>query len=547
MHKYPLRVLFWESTLKCNAYCQFCGSKCGDVTNLDELSKEEICCVFKQIAERYDAAQIMINVSGGEPLMRKDLIETMQYAVSLGYHWGLVTNGMLLNADMITKLKKAELKTISISIDGMYETHDSLRGVKNGLATVIRNLHLLSVANFLETVMITTVVSKRNIDELDKIKELLKTLPVDIWRVCPVDPIGRAEDNNALLLDKEQIQQVYDYITQFRREQLPFQITTSCSHYLGKYEFKTRPFPFQCNAGKTVGSILANGDIFVCPNVPKIPELIQGNVKIDNFVDVWEKRFEFFRSTERRRIGRCAKCKFYSDCKADSLHTWNFAESQPNFCMLDYDLVPVSDANDCEKKSFSTVIQEIKNNHGTLSDAWVKAQSLSKDIVVISPSALKAILAYFDWGTTNQSIEKICALMGHIYYNSERDKESFIVCVEDIVCIEVSTATSDTLLIDCHIEEQVTDCLAKKQTHLIHIGYIHSHPNDLDIAMSLGDFTWHRTLYENDWKKALTIIINPQKQHIAAYAGPAANHVELHLLGYKECQESNPDDVASVR
>ena len=82
-----------------------------------------------------------------------------------------------------------------------------------------------------------------------------------------------------------------------------------------------------------------------------------------------------------------------------------------------------------------------------------------------------------------------------------------------------------------------------KTDSIINIGFIHSHPNELEIAMSLGDFQWHRRLYEKDWKKALTIILNPQKKHIAAYAGPAANHVELHLLGYTDCESGmNEDD-----
>ena len=52
--------------------------------------------------------------------------------------------------------------------------------------------------------------------------------------------------------------------------------------------------------------------------------------------------------------------------------------------------------------------------------------------------------------------------------------------------------------------------------------------------MSKGDYTFHMKLYVDDWRKALNIIINPQKKHIATYAGSAANHVELHLLGYDE-------------
>ena len=540
MTTFPLRVLFWEATLRCNAYCEFCGSKCGDVSYADELSSNEICHAFKQIAERYDASQIMINVSGGEPLMRDDLIEIMTYADSLGYRWGLVTNGLLLNNNLIDSLKSTHLSTISISIDGLSNTHDSIRRVKGGLDTVIGNLHLLSDANFLETIMITTVVSKRNIDELDKIKELLKSVPINIWRVCPVDPIGRAVENNQLLLDKKQMREVYDYIAHSRKEELPFQVTTSCSHYLGEYEFKTRPYFFQCNSGKTVGSILANGDIFVCPNVPKQKELIQGNIRLDNFVDVWENGFQFFRDNESRHIGRCSKCKYYSSCKSDSLHTWDYEKQEPSFCFLDYGFEPINNSKELEKTDFSSIIREIKSNRANLSDAWTRAQSLSKDIVIISPTALQAIFAYFEWGSKEQSVEKMCALMGRIYRNSDIDEEAFLVCVDDIVSVVIPNTTSDTLIIDKTIEEQVSDYLLHNSESKLHIGYIHSHPNDLEISMSLGDYSWHKYLFEKDWIKALTIILNPQRKQIAAYTGPAANHVELHLLGY-HCVSSAGD------
>lgn len=538
-NKFPLRILFWESTLRCNAYCEFCGSRCGDIDCSNELSKEEICCVFRQIAERYDASQIMINVSGGEPLMRHDLIEIMQYAVSLGFNWGLVTNGMLLNEEIIYKLKQTDLKTISISIDGLHETHDYIRGVKCGFETVIHNINLLTEANFLETIMITTVVSKKNITELNSIKELLKTLSIHSWRICPVDPIGRANNDSELLLNKEQIHYVYDYIRHCRHEYLPYAVTTSCSHYLGKYEFEVRSFPFQCNAGKTVGSILANGDIFVCSNVPKIPELIQGNVKTDNFADIWENGFSYFRKPENRCQGKCAKCQHYILCQGDSLHTWDFERNEPLFCMADYELEPLTLSGYCKSRSFDSIIQDIKKDKNQISDACVKAQSLSKDVVIITPGALKSIFEYFDWGSSERSVEKMCALMGHIYRNSEIDDEAFIVCVENVIHISATDSTEKILVIDNKIEEQMIEHIDSGESTLVNIGFIHSHPNELEIAMSLGDFQWHRQLYEKDWRKALTVILNPQKNHIAAYTGPTANHVELHLIGYQEYEKSH--------
>ena len=527
--KYPLRILLWESTLRCNAYCEFCGSRCGDASCCDELSKNEICRVFEIIADKYDASQIMINVTGGEPLMRNDIAEIMQYANSLGYTWGLVTNGMLLTADIIKSLKQAGMKTVSISIDGLFETHDSLRGVKGGLKAVVQGLRLLSQTDFLETIMITTVVSQKNINELDAIKKLLLTLPINIWRICPVDPIGRAENDDALLLDKAQMRWLFDYIDKCRHEYLPFKVTTSCSHYLGEYEFKTRSFPFECNAGRSIASILSNGDIFVCPNVPRHKQLIQGNVRFDDFVEVWENRFKYFRDNDSRHKGQCSDCLYYSSCRADSMHTWDYINERPLFCMKEYGLEPGSAAEELEKTTLSAVIGVLKGNHETITDAWVKAQSLSKDVVVIAPPAVKNILKFFNWGTDRRSAEQICALIGRIYRNSEVNEEAFIVCVDEVLPLEPCLASDDTLIADEQLENQVIS-----KSGVTHIGYIHSHPNELEISMSLGDYKWHRKLYDDDWKKALTIIINPQKKHIAAYAGPAADHVELHMIGYSE-------------
>ncbi len=536
IRRYPLRILLWESTQKCNAYCEFCGSRCGDTNISNELTKDEICHAWKQIADRYDATQIMINVTGGEPLMRYDLIEIMQYAVSLGFRWGLVTNGILLHENTIRKLKDAELKTVSISIDGLHETHDALRGVKGGLKAVIHNVHLLAQADFLETIMITTVVSRKNIAELDQIKELLKTLPIHIWRICPVDPIGRAANDNTLVLAPEQMQQVYEYIEHCQQEQLPFSVITSCSHYLGRYEFLVRSFPFQCSAGKTSGCILANGDIFVCPNVPRLPYLIQGNIRTDHFVDIWENGFQYFRDPENRHKGRCKTCQHFSQCQGDSLHTWDFQNAAPHFCMLDYNLEATA-LHQAPERTFDDVILEIKNGKAKISDAWVKAQSLSKDVVILTPHATQQLLAYFHWSESARSKEQICASMGHIYRNSEMKEESFIVCVHEILNLEATVATETQLAADEQLEMQLHQRLSQKQLSLAHIGYVHSHPNELEISMSTEDFKWHRKRYEQDWKASLTMILNPQRKQIAAYAGPAAVHVELHLIGYQECSD----------
>ena len=94
--------LFWETTLKCNAKCKHCGSHAGeDYPIKDELTTEEIKNALQQIANKYDATKILLNITGGEPLLRKDLFDVMNFAKNLGYRWGMTTNGILINDAII--------------------------------------------------------------------------------------------------------------------------------------------------------------------------------------------------------------------------------------------------------------------------------------------------------------------------------------------------------------------------------------------------------------------------------------------------------------
>ena len=162
---HTLKDLFWECTLTCNAKCKHCGSNAESKKYENELSTEEIKNAFKQIAEDMDASKILINVTGGEPLVREDLFEVMEYATNeLGFKWGMTTNGILLNDKNIKKLKKSNMETISISIDGLEETHDSFRGVPGSYKIITNNIKKLKDANFVKYIQVTTVFHKQNIN-----------------------------------------------------------------------------------------------------------------------------------------------------------------------------------------------------------------------------------------------------------------------------------------------------------------------------------------------------------------------------------------------
>ena len=330
-----LKDLFLEVTLKCNARCEHCGSSCGDTILKDEISAKSLKKTLKDISEKYNANEILLNITGGEPLVRKDLFDIMKYASSLGFRWGMTTNGMLINDEIINKMIETNMETISISLDGLKKTHESFRKVPNSFDKIINNIKKLQQIPSIKIVQVTTVANKKNIRELEDIYKLMKELKIVSWRVINVDPIGRAKNNNDILLNKDDYKYLFNFIKEKRKENL-MKVEYGCSHYLGiDLEKEIRDTYFLCTAGLYVASILSNGDIFICPDVERRKEFIQGNIKTDNFVDVWENRFKIFRIENRTKCSKCKKCSSWKYCLGDSFHTFNFDERRPNFCIKD--------------------------------------------------------------------------------------------------------------------------------------------------------------------------------------------------------------------
>ena len=332
LETHPLIDLFWECTLSCNAKCKHCGSSAQAKIYEDELTTQEIKATFKSISEKMDAKSILINVTGGEPLVRKDLCDVMEYATSLGFNWGMTTNGILLNKENIEKLKKANMETISVSVDGLEKTHDEFRGVPGSYNIILDNIEKLKNANFLSHIQITTVCHKRNIGELEEMYKKFSSMGIDSWRLMPMDPIGRAKENKELLLDGDELRKLLDFIKE-KNLTGKLELTYGCPGFLGfDYEYEARKTIFNCRTGISVGSILYNGDIYVCPNVPRVKNLIQGNVRKDDFAYVWNNKFEYFRDINRMSCEDCKKCENWDICLGGSMHTWNFEEKKQNIC-----------------------------------------------------------------------------------------------------------------------------------------------------------------------------------------------------------------------
>ena len=116
--KHPLRQLFWESTLRCNMKCRHCGSDCKVSSMQPDMPFDDFQKVLKRIKEKYDSHKVMIVVTGGEPLMRKDIVQCGRAIYDMEFPWGIVSNGLLMPPKKIDELLGAGLHSATISLDG---------------------------------------------------------------------------------------------------------------------------------------------------------------------------------------------------------------------------------------------------------------------------------------------------------------------------------------------------------------------------------------------------------------------------------------------
>ena len=316
IREHPLTTLFWECTLRCNLKCRHCGSDCHVTSALKDMPLEDFLPVLKSIARETDPHNVMINVTGGEPLVRKDLETCGKAFYELGFPWGIVTNGRGLTPERYKSLLQSGIRAITVSLDGIGDTHDWMRGVPGTYPLALKAIRMVAASGEVEYDVVTCV-NKRSYKELEQIKELLIGSGVKAWRLFTVFPVGRAAQDPELRLSGDEFRGTMDFIRRTRKEGR-ISVSYGCEGFLGKYEGEVRDHFFMCHAGVTVGSVLADGSISACPSIRA--DYSPGNIYQDDFMDVWEHRYGPYRDRSWMKKDACASCKYWKYCRGGGMH-----------------------------------------------------------------------------------------------------------------------------------------------------------------------------------------------------------------------------------
>ena len=298
--------LTWELTYACNLQCVHCLSSSGQ-RDPRELSTTEAKRVLDELR---DLQVFYINIGGGEPMVRRDFFELVEYSVASGIGVKFSTNGAFIDADKARRLASMDYLDIQISLDGADAvTNDEIRGV-GSYDTARRAMDNLAAADF-GPFKISVVATRQNVPQLDRFKALADSYGAQL-RLTRLRPSGRGVDSwNDLHPTNEQQREIYHWLLANGEHVL----TGDSFFHLNALGPEQLPGLNMCGAGRVVCLIDPIGDVYACPFVIH-DEFLAGNVRDPGgFSRVWKQSDLFTSLREPQSAGACVSCGSFDACQ----------------------------------------------------------------------------------------------------------------------------------------------------------------------------------------------------------------------------------------
>lgn len=189
-HKNPF-IVIWELTRACELKCLHCRAEAQHHRHPHELTFDEGKNLIHSI---YEMDNPMLVFTGGDPLMRPDMFDIVDYAVKKGVRVSITPSATPnVTKEIIQKAKEVGLSRWAFSLDGPTASiHDHFRGTKGSFELTIKAIHYLHKLNI--PVQINTVVSKYNVNVLEEMAKVVEELNCVLWSVFFLVPIGRGSE-----------------------------------------------------------------------------------------------------------------------------------------------------------------------------------------------------------------------------------------------------------------------------------------------------------------------------------------------------------------
>ncbi|MFO8083224.1 MAG: heme b synthase [Desulfobacterales bacterium] len=316
-----LRLVAWEITRNCNLECIHCRAAATKGPYSGELDTE---AGFKLLDQMAELGEPIVILTGGEPLLRKDIFEITRYGTQKNLRMVMAPNGTLITEKIAEKMAESGIKRISISLDGASkQSHDRFRGVKGAFDGALRGIQYAKGAGI--EFQINTTITKTNLDQIPAIQQLAVDLGAVAHHIFLLVPTGRGK----YILDQEITAKEYEETLNWfydQREKTPLQLKATCApHYYrilrqraGK-EGKTVTFDTHGLDAVTRGCLGGTGFCFISHRGIVQPcgflDVNCGDVTRQSFAEIWQnsKVFKDLRNFNGLK-GKCGACEYKRVC-----------------------------------------------------------------------------------------------------------------------------------------------------------------------------------------------------------------------------------------
>jgi radical SAM protein with 4Fe4S-binding SPASM domain len=329
--KQMLRLLFWESTIRCNLTCAHCRRVESNDTAHRDLSTDQAAKLIEQLAElgRGQPMMPVLVFSGGEPLCREDLFSLIRQAKSLGIPPALATNGTLIDATIAEQIRDSGVARVSVSLDGATaEVHDRLRQLTGSFERAIEGIGYLRDTKV--PFQINMTLTKHNAGQLEDIYELAKSLGAVAVHIFMLVPVGCGESlaETDMLSPDQYEKKLIEISALDGRGEIQMKVTCG-PHYErvirqeGLHTSRERAggtTPGRsghggaskgCLAGLGVLFVGHQGDVFPCGYLP----VKCGNVLEQDLSEIWYKSEDLARMRDTSELeGKCGVCGYRQVC-----------------------------------------------------------------------------------------------------------------------------------------------------------------------------------------------------------------------------------------
>ena len=328
-----LRLLFWESTIKCNLACAHCRRLESNQAAFKDLSTAQAGDLIEQLAELGKCQSIMpvLVFSGGEPLCREDLFNLVEQSAAAGITSALATNGTLINAATAERIHDSGIARVAVSLDGATaEVHDRLRRLAGAFERALEGINHLRDKNVPFQINIT--LTRHNAGQLEDIYKLAghcDAVAVHIFMLVPVG-CGQVLAETDTLSPQQYEQKLIEICRLDSRRQLQIKVTCA-PHYqrvirqqglhqarrgadrerISNVERGVSKFDRGCLAGFGVLFVGHQGDVFPCGYLP----IKCGNILEQNLSEIWYGSKDLARMRDSSSLeGKCGLCGYREVC-----------------------------------------------------------------------------------------------------------------------------------------------------------------------------------------------------------------------------------------